>query len=102
MSSAITSIGSGTLKLASPSTTTNASTGSGFTDALKGSLGHLLEGVEDTESRANEAVSNMVNKTGEVHDAMIALQQAQMQLEFTVAVRNKLVSAYQEIMRMPV
>jgi flagellar hook-basal body complex protein FliE len=33
---------------------------------------------------------------------MIALQRAEMSLEMTVQVRNKLMSAYQEIMRMPV
>jgi flagellar hook-basal body complex protein FliE len=97
----IVPIVTGTLKPLAPQTGT-ASTGAGFTDTLQKSLGHMLESVEDTQGQANEAVSAMVNKTGEVHDAMIALQRAQMQLEYTVAIRNKLVSAYQEIMRMPI
>ena len=33
---------------------------------------------------------------------MIALQQADMTFQFSVQVRNKLVQAYQDIMRMPV
>jgi flagellar hook-basal body complex protein FliE len=37
-----------------------------------------------------------------VHEAMIALQRAEMTLQLTVQVRNKLMQAYQEIMRMPV
>jgi flagellar hook-basal body complex protein FliE len=37
-----------------------------------------------------------------VHDAMIALQRAEMSLQLTVQIRNKLVSAYQDIMRMPI
>ncbi len=34
--------------------------------------------------------------------AMIALQRAEMSLQLTVQVRNKLVQAYQDIMRMPI
>jgi flagellar hook-basal body complex protein FliE len=62
----------------------------------------LLEGVETTAAQANEAVSAMVDKTGDVHDAMIALQRAEMALELTIQIRNKFVQAYQDIMRMPI
>ena len=65
-------------------------------------LGKLVNGVEDTASEANSAVSNMIDKTGDVHDAMIALQRAEMTLQLTVQIRNKLVQAYQEVMRMPI
>ena len=65
-------------------------------------LGKLVDSVEDTQTSANGAVVNMLDGTGEVHDAMIALQHAEMTLQFTLAVRNKLVQAYQDIMRMPV
>jgi flagellar hook-basal body complex protein FliE len=44
----------------------------------------------------------MLNKTGEVHDAMIALHHAETALQLTVQIRNKLVQAYQEVMRMPI
>jgi flagellar hook-basal body complex protein FliE len=66
------------------------------------SLMSLVESVEKTGAEANSAVSNMLDKSGDVHDAMIALQRAEMSLQLTVQVRNKLVNAYQEIMRMPV
>ena len=96
-------IGTGTLKPAAVRGTSAAPVANGgFTEALQKSIGKMIEGVEESQSGANEAVTNMVNKTGEVHDAMIALQRAQMQLELTVTVRNKLVTAYQEIMRMPI
>ena len=70
----------------------------GFAD----SLGQLIEGVEETTAEANDAVTGMLNKTGEVHDAMIALHQVEMSLQLTVQIRNKLVQAYQDIMRMPI
>jgi flagellar hook-basal body complex protein FliE len=44
----------------------------------------------------------MLSGTTDVHDAMIALQRADLTLQFSVQIRNKLVSAYSEIMRMPV
>ncbi len=62
----------------------------------------LLEGVESSAAQANQAVSAMVDKTGDVHDAMIALQRAEMSLELTMQIRNKFVQAYQDIMRMPI
>ena len=66
------------------------------------SLVNLVDSVEATNATANDAVGKMVDGTGDVHDAMIALQRADMTLQFSVQVRNKLVQAYQEIMRMPV
>jgi flagellar hook-basal body complex protein FliE len=44
----------------------------------------------------------MLSGTTDVHDAMIALQRADLTLQFSVQIRNKLVQAYNEIMRMPV
>jgi flagellar hook-basal body complex protein FliE len=63
-------------------------------------LANLVDNVEKTNSEANTAVTGMLNGTGEVHDAMIALHEAEEALEITVAIRNKFVQAYQEIMRM--
>ncbi len=65
-------------------------------------LGSLVDNVEQTAADANVAVTNMVNSNGDVHEAMIALQRAEMTLQLTVQVRNKLVQAYQDIMRMPI
>ena len=66
------------------------------------SLMSMVESVEQTGVEANSAVSNMLDKSGDVHEAMIALQQADLTLQFAVQIRNKLVQAYQEISRMPV
>ncbi len=66
------------------------------------SLMSLVENVDKSGADANVAVSNMLDKSGDVHDAMIALQRAEMTLQLTVQIRNKLVQAYQEVMRMPV
>jgi len=74
----------------------------GATSGVASGFSQLLDGVEKSASEANEAVSSMVDKTGDVHDAMIALQRAEMSLELTIQIRNKFVQAYQDIMRMPI
>jgi flagellar hook-basal body complex protein FliE len=84
--------------VSSPGTASPGGDASGFAQALNA----LIDGVENTTKTANEAVSAMLDKTGDVHDAMIALHEAETSLEFTVQVRNKLVQAYQDIMRMPI
>lgn len=66
------------------------------------SLERMVSAVEISGAKANEAVVSMTDGTGDVHDAMIALQRADLTLQLTVQIRNKLVNAYQEIMRMPV
>ena len=66
------------------------------------SLAKLVNSVETSDQAANDAVQGMLDGTGDVHDAMIALQRAELTLQLTVQVRNKLVQAYQDIMRMPV
>ena len=75
-----------------------AAGGSGFGDAL----GRVVQAVESTEAQANSAVTGMLSGTTDVHDAMIALQRADLTMQFSVQIRNKLVQAYNEIMRMPV
>ena len=71
--------------------------GGGFADSLK----QWLDSVNDSAGEANQAVNGMVNGTGDVHTAMIALQRSETMLELTVQVRNKLVQAYQDVIRMP-
>jgi flagellar hook-basal body complex protein FliE len=66
------------------------------------SLHNLLSSVDGSTGAANSAVSDMLTGTGDVHQAMIALQRAEMTLELTIQIRNKLVQAYQDVMRMPV
>ena len=66
------------------------------------SLTRIIDSVESSATEANTSVGQMLSGTGDVHDAMIALQRAELTLQLTVQVRNKLVQAYQDIMRMPV
>jgi flagellar hook-basal body complex protein FliE len=66
------------------------------------SLQRLVGTVEESHNASNAAIGGMLAGQVDVHDAMIALQRADLTLQFGVQVRNKLVNAYHEIMRMPV
>jgi flagellar hook-basal body complex protein FliE len=77
-------------------------TGSAAGTAFGDSLQRLVTAVESSGAQANDSILKMTDGTGDVHDAMIALQRADLTLQLTVQIRNKLVNAYQEIMRMPV
>ena len=79
-----------------------AAAGAPDVNAFADSLSKLVENVEQSGLDANQAITNMVDKSGDVHEAMIALQKAEMSLQLTVQVRNKFVQAYQDIMRMPI
>jgi flagellar hook-basal body complex protein FliE len=96
----ITPLTSALASVAAPAASTSAtsSSGAGFGDALQ----KLVGAVDGSASDANDAIGKMLDGTGEVHTAMIAVQNADMMLQLTVQIRNKLVQAYQDVMRMPV
>ena len=99
-------IGSITSSIASsvarPTSSSNANAAPAASAGFGDSLSRLVNSVDSSDKAANAAVDQMLEGTGEVHDAMIALQRAELTLQLTVQMRNKLVQAYQDIMRMPV
>ena len=67
-----------------------------FGAALKGAV----KEVNGLQVQADKVSAKMA--TGDlqdVHQAMIAMQKASLAMQFTVQVRNKVIDAYQEIMR---
>jgi len=88
---------SGVAGVAAPGASSN-SDAPGFGDTLR----QLIGEVETTAGDANTAVGRMIDGTGDVHEAMIALQKADVMFQLTMQIRNKIVQAYQDVMRMPV
>jgi flagellar hook-basal body complex protein FliE len=72
--------------------------GATFGDALKS----VIATVEGSTGEANQKIGQMLDGSGDVHEAMIALQRADTMFQLTVQIRNKLVQAYQDVMRMSV
>lgn len=73
--------------------------GADFKDAVKKAIGE----VNKMQNQADQATVNLATGNVEdVHKAMIEMQKAKLALDFTIQVRNKVIEAYQEIMRMQV
>lgn len=72
---------------------------SSFGDTIKDAISKVNDGQIKADEFANKLAAG---ETVEIHQAMIAMQQASTALQFTVQVKNKVVEAYQEIMRMQV
>ena len=69
---------------------------------FQGFLERALRSVEDSRSESTQAVQSFLSGEGEdLHTAALATQRAELAFELGLQVRNKIVQAYQEIMRMP-
>jgi flagellar hook-basal body complex protein FliE len=61
----------------------------------------MIAPVEQSQAQANQAVQNFLSGGDEeLHSVALAAQRADLQFNLMLQVRNKAVSAYQEVMRM--
>jgi flagellar hook-basal body complex protein FliE len=66
-----------------------------------GMMRSMVEQTTALDQQATQAVTGVMNgQGGEIHDAMIATQKADMAFELALQVRNKAVAAYQQMMSM--
>jgi flagellar hook-basal body complex protein FliE len=80
------------------STGSAAGTGSGaFQNVLKSTIDKLQSLQDDAGSAAQKF---MTGENEELHTVALASQQAELAFELGLQVRNKVVSAYQEVMKM--
>jgi flagellar hook-basal body complex protein FliE len=83
---------------ATSSGTTSGTGGSSFTEAI----GSAINAVESSQQSAKTAAMNLLTGgQGDIHSVALASQRAELSIELFQQVRNKFVSAYQEIMKMP-
>ncbi|AGB40624.1 flagellar hook-basal body complex protein FliE [Halobacteroides halobius DSM 5150] len=79
--------------------TDNQKKDSSFSNVLQKSL----QDVNKLQHQANQASKDLaLGKTDNIHNVMIAAQKAKLSLSLTTSVRNKVVDAYKEIMRIQV
>jgi len=65
-------------------------------------LKRSIEEVDGLAKEANHSVQEMVTGKMDVHQAMVAMEQANISFRLMVQVRNKMMAAYEEIMRMQI
>jgi flagellar hook-basal body complex protein FliE len=64
-------------------------------------LQNAIHTVESSGTNAAQTVEEFISgRGGELHSAVLATQRAALQFEMFLQVRNKVVQAYQEVMRM--
>ncbi|MDY6949909.1 MAG: flagellar hook-basal body complex protein FliE [Thermodesulfobacteriota bacterium] len=73
----------------------------------QGHFGHILEKaigeVNTLQGEADKAVQELAaGAQKDIHGTMIALEKAEVSFKLMMQVRNKIISAYEEIMRMQV
>lgn len=75
-----------------------ATNGGGFGAALQ----RAVEGAVEAGQEADAGGVRALTGQGGVTDAVLALSRAELALQTAVAVRDRVVSAYQDVMRMPI
>ena len=75
-----------------------AATGGGFGDLLKSVMTDALKASKNAETQ----MADQVQGKAQLVDVVTAVSSAEQSLETVMAIRDQVISAYQEIMRMPI
>ena len=78
---------------------TGAGSGAGFSNFIDRAIGEVDSKLQAAEG---EKTKVLTGETNNLHQAVIAMQEANVAFSLMVEVRNKLVESYQELMRMQV
>ena len=77
----------------------SAAGGTSFKDTVKA----MLDGVNDKVTASDQATRDLASgKTNDVGHVVTSVEEANLAMQFTLAIRNKLLDAYTEISRMQV
>ena len=67
-----------------------------FAKALKGAINK----VNRLDREADRSIVDLLQGKADIHETMVALQKADISMRLVLAIRNKVLEAYREIMRM--
>ncbi len=65
-------------------------------------LKKAINDVDEAQKQANKAIEQAHTGKGGLAEAMVAMEKANITLQAMLTVRNKVIEAYQEVMRMQV
>ena len=100
MSNSITSVTTGIPTVPSPATPAGSSSTQGDGGFFT-SLTNAIDQVEQVHTDAQQQISDLLQgNRQDVHNVMIAVEKADVAFQLMMQVRNKIVSAYQEIERL--
>jgi flagellar hook-basal body complex protein FliE len=104
VATSIPAIGGGVAAaLGSASLGTAGAAGASGGAAFQNVLSEAVQQVQTFQSNASASIGRFVSGEGEeLHQVALATQQADLAFDLFMQVRNKVISAYQEVMRMQV
>lgn len=71
-------------------------------DSFGGALQRALEGVVDAGHQADAQSLAAISGEGSITDVVTAVSKAELALQSTLAIRDKIVQAYQDVMHMAI
>ena len=72
-------------------------------DTFKDTLKQFVESVNDLQTQASDTQTKFLKgEITDVHQVMIAVEEASTAFELLMEIRNKLLDSYQQVIRMPV
>ena len=81
----------------------NPPSGSDNTTSFADSLNNAVKKVDGLQKTADSKIQDLVTgKSSNIHETMIAVEKADIALKLMTQVRNKIIDAYQEVMKMQV
>ena len=100
MSAPISSLNPGAIQGLDPGSLAPGGPGKGD-GAFQSTLADAISNVEHFRENSQQTIDNFLSGGNqELHQVALAAQQSELAFEMFVQVRNKVISAYQEIMRM--
>ncbi len=67
-----------------------------FAEVMKGAINN----VDKMEREANRSIVGLLQGKADIHETMVAIQKADISMRLLLTIRNKVIDAYREIMRM--
>ena len=78
------------------SATVKPKNGTGFGEVID----QAVKKVGKLENEADQSIVSMLQGKADIHQTMVALQKSDLSMRLFLAVRNKAIEAYREVMRM--
>ncbi|MCC7498228.1 MAG: flagellar hook-basal body complex protein FliE [Bryobacterales bacterium] len=98
MSSPISGLNSVNLPIPAPAGPAAAASGG---DAFRALLGNAIGSVEQSRAAAHTSIEKfLAGENEELHQTVMDVQKAELSLDLFLQMRNKVIQAYQEVMRM--
>lgn len=85
-----------TQNLSTPSQLVKSTSHQDFGDIIRGAV----DNINKLEAQADQSIGDLLQGKADIHATMIALQKSDISMRTFLAVRNKVIEAYREIMRM--